>query len=195
MPVHLSFLEFGVGTQSNPVGTVKIDVGVLGSPNQPVFASWPWTTPATPGHYCLQVLLDPADDLNPANNLGQENTDVVAAHSPAEFKFMLRNDTRQAHRYRFELDAYEVPQRPHCDDVVRDRKRLEPHQKRAHPLPPGFAVQISPPVPTLNPDEDTVVTVTVDPPTGFLGRQPINVNVFHEHGFAGGVTLTCVKEA
>ena len=196
MPVHLSFLDFGVGAHSNPVGTVKIDIGVLGSVDQPAFASWLWTTPATPGHYCLQVLLDPADDLNPADNLGQENTDVVAAHSPAEFKFMLRNDTRQTHRYRFELDAYEMPSLPPCGEVVRDReRRLKPHRRGTHPVPPGFEVQISPSSPTLNPDESAVITVTIDPPAGFLGSQPVNVNVFHENGFAGGVTLTCLKEA
>jgi hypothetical protein len=195
MPVHLSFLDFGVGTHSNPVGTTKIDVGVLGSPDQPAFATWLWTTPATPGHYCLQVLLDPADDLNPANNMGQENTDVVAAHSPAEFKFTLRNDTRQAHRYRFELDAYQIPALPRCEDASRDpKKKLGPHRRGAHPVPTGFAVQISPSTPRLNPDESAVITVTVDPPAGFLGRQPVNVNAFHEQSFAGGVTLTCVKE-
>jgi hypothetical protein len=174
---------------------VKVDVGVLGSPNQPAFASWSWTTPSTPGHYCLQVLLDPVDDLNPANNLGQENTDVVAAQSPAEFKFTLRNNSLQAHRYRLELDAYQIPELPPCDSGGRNRERqLEVHRKPAHAVPPGFVVQISPSAPTLNPDESIVVSVTVEPPAGFLGRQPINVNAFHEHGFAGGVTLTCLKE-
>ena len=195
MPVHLSFLDFGIGTQSVPVGTVKVDVGVLGSPDQPGFAAWLWTTPPTPGHYCLQVRLDPADDLNPANNLGQENTDVVAAHSPAEFKFTLRNNTQRIHRYRFELDAYQIPALPKCEDAKPDREaRLRPHRRALHPVPNGFAVQITPPTPTLNPDESALITVTVEPPTGFLGMQPINVNAFHEQGFAGGVTLTCVKE-
>jgi hypothetical protein len=195
MPVHLSFLDFGIGTQSVPVGTVKADVGVLGSPEQPAFATWLWTTPSTPGHYCLQVRLDPADDLNPANNLGQENTDVVAAHSPAEFKFKLRNNTRRIRRYHFEVDAYQIPKLPKCEDAKPDREaRLRPHRRALHPVPNGFAVQITPPTPTLNPDESAMITVTVEPPAGFLGMQPINVNAFHEQGFAGGVTLTCVKE-
>jgi len=193
MPVHLSFLDFGVGTHSNPVASTKIDVGVLGSAEQPAFASWSWTTPTTPGHYCLQVLLDPADDLNPANSLGQENTDVVAAHSPAEFKFTLRNDTRQAQRYHFEVDAYQIPELPSCAQS-RDKDPLGLHRRGRHPVPAGFAVNINPATPTLNPDESTTILVSIEPPPGFIGRQPINVNAFHANGFAGGVTLTCVKE-
>jgi len=195
MPVHLSFLSFGVGAELIPVGTVKADVGVLGSPDQPGFATWLWTTPSTPGHYCLQVLLDPADDLNPANNLGQENTHVGSAHSPAEFTFTLRNNTRRIHRYRFELDNYQIPKLPKCANATTGREaRLRPHQRALYPVPTGFAVQITPPTPTLNPDESALITVRVEPPAGFLGEQPINVNVFHEQGFAGGVTLICVKE-
>jgi hypothetical protein len=195
MPVHLSFLDFGIGAQSTHVGTVKIDVGVLGSPDQPGFASLLWTTPSTPGHYCLQVLLDPADDLNFANNLGQENTDVVAAHSPAEFKFTLRNNTPNTHHYRFEVDSYQIPSLPKCEDVRLNSDALTKHRRGTHPVPPGFAIQISPSTPTLNPDQSAVIIVTVDPPAGFIGRQAINVNAFHDQGFAGGVTLTCVKEA
>jgi len=196
MPVRLSFLDFGVGNEPIPVGSVNVDVGVKGSLDQPAFASLPWTTPSTPGHYCLQVLLDPADDLDPSNNLGQENTDVKAAHSPAVFEFTLRNNTRQARRYHFEVDAYRIPTLPRCDEVTPDRADpLERHRRGRHPVPAGFGVQISPPTPTLDPGVSVTVTVTVEPPAGFLGRQTINVNAFHEQGFAGGVTLTCVKEA
>lgn len=196
MPVCLSFLDFGIGTEPIPVGTVNIDVGVKGSLDQPRFASLLWTTPPTPGHYCLQVKLDPADDLDPSNNLGQENTDVKAAQSPAVFEFTLRNNTRAARRYRFETDAYQIPALPSCDDQTIDRAdALARHRRGLHPVPAGFAVQISPPTPTLDPGVSIPVKVTVEPPPGFLGRQTINVNAFHEQGFAGGVTLTCVKEA
>ena len=196
MPVHLSFLNFGIGTQSTSIGTVRADVGVLGSPDQPAFATWLWTTPSTPGHYCLQVLLDPADDLNPANNLGQENTDVVAAQSPAEFTFTLRNKTERIRRYRFDVDAYQIPALPRCQDAAADGDaKLRTHRREMYPVPAGFAVQINPSMPTLNPAESVLITVTVEPPGGFVGRQAINVNAFHEQGFAGGVTLTCVKEA
>jgi hypothetical protein len=140
-------------------------------------------------------LLDPVDDVNRLNNLGQENTDVQAAHSPAEFEFTLRNNTGLARRYHFEFDAYQIPALAECQDVRPDADALlRIHRRGMHPVPAGFAVQINPATPMLNPADSVLITVKVDPPAGFLGRQAINVNAFHDQGFAGGVTLTCVKE-
>jgi hypothetical protein len=149
----------------------------------------------TPGHYCLQVLLDPADDIDRSNNLGWENTNVVAAQSAANFTFTLRNNTRRDRTYRFELDGYELSPRPSCtDDLAEPARRLERHRRAGHPLPDGFKVQITPPAPTLAPDGETIIAVSAEPPAGFQGRQAINVNAFHDIGFAGGVTLTVVQE-
>jgi hypothetical protein len=195
MPVRLSFRDFGVGTEPIEIGTASVDVGVKGSADQPSFASIPWTTPATPAHYCLQALLDPFDDVDRSNNLGQENTNVVEAQSPATFTFALRNDTHGTRTYRFELDGYELPPLQQCaDDPVEPARRLERHRRAGHPLPGGFSVQVAPEAPTLAPGDQTTITVTAEPPAGFTGRQPINVNAFHDVGFAGGVTLTVVKE-
>jgi hypothetical protein len=195
MPVHLTYRDFGIGPEPIPIGSPSIDVGVKGSPDQPAFVSIPWTTPAIPGHYCLRALLDPADDLEPANNLGQENTSVIAAQSPATFTFTLRNDTRRERTYRFEVDGYELPAlRPCADDPVDPARRLERHRHGDHPAPDGFDVDITPARPTLAPAAAVTVTVTVEPPPGFEGRQSINVNAFHERAFAGGVTLVVVRE-
>ncbi|MDQ3935007.1 MAG: hypothetical protein M3340_10320 [Actinomycetota bacterium] len=194
MPVRLSFLDFGVGTEPIPIASATVDVGVKGSPGQPGFVSVPWTTPATPGHYCLQALLDPADDVDRSNNIGQENTNVVEAQSPATFTFTLRNNTKRERTYRFETDAYEVPERPPCDGEAPDPKSLlDRHRRGRHPVPGGFDVRIDPATPTLPPGAAVTITVTVDPPAEFNGRQGINVNAFHGQGFAGGVTLTTVK--
>lgn len=194
MPVHLSFLDFGIGTEPIPVGSTTVDVGVKGSSSQPAFTSVPWTTPATPGHFCLQVLLDPVDDVDFANNLGQENTDVAQATSPAEFSFTLRNNTKRMRRYRFELDAYAIPSQPECGTPAAARDViLERHRRRGHPVPPGFVIAINPQSPTLAPGARVVVQVSATPPAAFVGRQPINVNCYHEAGFAGGVTLTVTK--
>jgi hypothetical protein len=55
------------------------------------------------------------DDLNPANNLGQENVDVGKLNSPmAVFKFPLRNDAPIRRRLRLEVDAYPPPAPPPC---------------------------------------------------------------------------------
>ncbi len=195
MPVHFSFLSFGVATQSHPIGSSTVDVGVKGGANQPGFTSVVWTTPTTPGHYCLEVLLDPVDDRDPSNNLGYENTSVSAAQSPALFEFSLRNDTRRPQRYRFETDAYRIPPRGACPPALPPlERRLGPHRRDRHPIPAGFHVLIEPDAPSLAVDETISVRVTIDPPAGFTGRQPFNVNVFHQHGFAGGVTLIVEKE-
>jgi hypothetical protein len=194
MPVRLSYLDFGIGTEPIPIAIAAVDVGVKGSAEQPAFVSIPWTTPPTPGHYCLQVLLDPADDSNRANNLGQENTDVGLAHSPATFTFTLRNSTKRDRTYRFETDAYEIPARPTCTSGPPDQAALlARHRRELHPVPAGFVVQIAPSAPVLAPGAAATITVTVEPPPAFLGRQAININAFHGQVFAGGVTLTTVK--
>jgi hypothetical protein len=76
LPVHLSFLSFGIGTTSTAVGKTYVDLGVKGSAAHPAFAHLTWRTPVTPGHYCLQAFLDWPDDANRENNLGQKNTTV-----------------------------------------------------------------------------------------------------------------------
>jgi hypothetical protein len=194
MPVHLSFLDFGIGTEPIPVGSTIVDVGVKGSPSQPGFATIPWTTPATPGHFCLQALLDPADDLDFTNNLGQENTDVAQATSPADFSFTLRNNTQRTRSYRFELDSYVIPDLLPCSFVEGSKSDLlDRHRRKDHPVPLGFVTTIDPESPTLTPNESVVVKVSVTPPAGFAGEQSVNVNVFYELGFAGGVSLTVSK--
>jgi hypothetical protein len=79
--VRAYFQNWGVGGTPVFIGDATIDVGVRGAPNEPEDAHIPWHTPATPGHYCITVELDHVDDLNPANNVGQENTDVRSASS------------------------------------------------------------------------------------------------------------------
>ena len=201
MKVHLSYLDFGIGTTPIPVGSASgVFVGVKGTANNPAFVSIPWRTPAAPGHYCLQVALDPVEDRLPANNLGQENTDVGAVHSPAEFRFRLRNDTRRRERYRFEVDAYAIPP----PDPCRPRpKRPRPprqapgtvehvppqHDRRNAPLPAGWTVTFDPEHPVLAAGDEVDVTATVTAPAGFHGRQPVNVHAFTGEGLAGGVTL------
>jgi hypothetical protein len=212
MPVYFSYLSFGVGTVSHPIGKRHVDhLGVKGGPGCPAFASIPWRTPSTPGHYCIQVLLAPADDLNFDNNLGQENTNVGTAHSPAEFNFQLRNPTELEQVFRFEADAYQIPEAVPCGQGRRkrprrtgridlkgqgfaprpevDEARIARHRLGEQPLPAGWAVEISPDHPTLAAEEEITVHVRVAPPDDFHGSRTINVNAFRANGFAGGVTL------
>lgn len=196
MPVHFSYLDFGAGTVSVPIGSTKVTVGVKGAASQPGTTSIVWRTPATAGHYCLQVRLDPVDDLNFANNLGQENTNVGHAGSPATFRFKLRNDTRRQQRYHFEVDAYGIPGRVPCDERRGRSGRVERHARGSHPLPDGWRVDLTPDAPSLAPEQVIDVIAAVTPPDGWHGSQAVNVNAFgHEAGLVGGVTLTVLREA
>jgi hypothetical protein len=196
MPVHFSYLDFGIGVVSIPIGSTQVDLGVKGGPKHPAYASIPWTTPTTPGHYCIQVLLDPVDDTNRLNNLGQENTNVGKAHSPAVFTFTLRNDTRRERVYRFEVDSYTPGQPDPCEDRQGDaavtRARLARHRRGTQPVPSGWQVQIDPVTPSLAPGVSIPIKVSVTPPNGFVGSQSLNVNAFYDSDLAGGVTLTVV---
>lgn len=196
MPVHLSYLSFGIGTESHPIATRKVSVGVLGSAGDPGFVSFPWRTPPEAGHYCLQALLDPADDANFGNNLGQKNTDVAVAHSPAEFSFELRNASRRHHRYRFGVDAYVIPRPSPCDDgPARGREaRLARHHPSAHPVPTGWSIDVNPEQPSLAPGDALTVSVLATPPPGWTGTQPLNVTAYDDTDTAaGGVTLTVTR--
>jgi hypothetical protein len=196
MPVHLSFLDFGMGTVNVPVATRLVDVGVQGGPGNPSHVWFSWHTPVTPGHYCLQALLDPASDRNTKNNLGQHNTDVVEVHSPGVFAFTLRNDTKREHRYRFETDAY-VLRAPDCEGLEEYRKDLARHLV-ATPVPPGWTVDLAPDHPTLPPGGLVSVTATVTPPPTFDGTQRINIHALYTEGhadvLAGGVSVDVVKK-
>lgn len=200
LPVNFSFLSFGVGTTSHPIGQTHVNLGVKGGPNHPAFASVKWRTPPVPGHYCLQAWFDWIDDLNPNNNLGQENTNVGSTHSPAEFTFELRNDTRRQQRYRFEADAYAIPPLDPCRPrPKRPRPPRQPpgtvesvppqHDRANAPLPAGWSIAFDPELPTLAPGDAVPIAVTVIAPSGFAGRQAVNVHAFHADGVAGGLTL------
>lgn len=215
MPVHFSYLSFGVGTVDHSIGKTYVDLGVKGGAGCPAFASMTWRTPGTPGHYCIQVLLTPPDDLNYANNLGQENTNVATAHSPAEFAFQLRNATRVDQVFAFRADAYRIPEPEACGPATAQSKtlrgrldlrkqgfpapqrvdegRVARHRPEHHPLPAEWQVDISPAEPALAPNEEITVHVSVEPPASFHGSATLNLNAFNALGFAGGVTLMVVR--
>lgn len=216
MPVHLTLHGFGIGTNGTLIGTTVVDLGVLGGPGCPATAAVSWRTPLVAGHYCIRVTLDWSDDANPNNNVGQENTNVAAAASPARTTFNLRNDDpERRHVFRLEADAYVIPELEECGpehrgrdlqrraeragrrraaqrgQVVPDTRRR--HDRQAHPLPDGWSVEIAPNQVELEAGEERVVEVQVTPPDGFTGRQVLNINGFHEAGLAGGVTLLITK--
>jgi hypothetical protein len=193
LPVQVSFLEFGIGATRHDVGRTAVDLAVKGAAGCPAFATVGWHTPATPGHYCLQVELIWDDDANPGNNIGQHNTDVKPLNSPhAAFAFPLRNDAETPRMLRLEVDAYDIPPLPECDpedgpNAV--RRRADRHNWVAWPVPDGWQVAIVPAESLLNPGQSTTVTVDITAPEGYVGRQAVNVNGYGGRALVGGVTF------
>jgi hypothetical protein len=216
MPVEFSYLSFGIATTSTFIGATTVDLPVRGAPGHPATAAMRWVTPGTVGHYCIQVKLIWVDDANPANNLGQENTDVGAAHSPAVFEFPVGNPSRASEHLRLVPDAYKLPEPLDCDEVERQKKQKDKgrgkngrngkngngtqddwcrelqrrHEQDRWGIDPGWDVQIVPSDLVLAPGADQNVTVTIEPPAGFSGTEAINVNAVDDQDrLVGGVTL------
>ena len=219
MPVEFEFQSFGVGAALTSIGTRVVDLPVKGAPGHPAHATQTWITPLTTGHYCLKVRLVWADDANPKNNLGQENTNVVAATSPAVFTFPVRNDDTIRKRVRMTADAYQIPKKMDCDKRPgknhsdkehpghRNRGTFIPpserdadwtlarvrHDPAAYPIPPGWAVRIDPQELVLDAGNARDVTVSITTPADFRGEKPFNVNALYGDDLLGGVTLIVTK--
>lgn len=215
LDVDFFFHDFGIGTAPITIGSDTIILPVKGAPGHPAFARSTWTTPTTPGHYCIKVQLNWEDDANPKNNLGQENTNVGTATSPAVFRLPVRNESTVGRTLRLVADAYVVPEPIACKDRPEKKKteREHPdyalgagfipalereadwtlarlrHAAGAYPLPAGWTVHLEPDVLDLDAGETRYVEVAVTPTVGFVGEQAINVNALHGTDLAGGVTL------
>ena len=190
LKVNFSFLSFGMGAQSHPIGMTLTDLAAKGLPGCPAFAYMPWTTPAVLGHYCLQVLLDPPDDSNWLNNLGQRNTDVAQPQSPAVFTFVVGNHVAPRPRnIRFRVDSYTIPPLPACGASVAAGKPSRAISKVAPPVPAGWDVVLTPGTLHLLAGEEKTVQAQITPPGGFHGTMPVNVTGLDDYGLVGGVTL------
>lgn len=208
MPVDFSFLSFGIGTTSNAIGTTRVDLPVRGAPNHPAHTSVIWQTPDREGHYCLQVRLRWDDDANPKNNMGQENTNVGIAHSPAKFEFPVKNNSNVEDRVSLTADSYALQEPIDCNDVVDGKVYLKQrqenkvtgaelcrllaarHRQGNFPIPAGWHIVISHENFTLKPGEERLILVTITPPASFSGTQAFNINAFDRNGkLFGGVTL------
>ena len=93
--------------------TRSVDIAGMGS----AIAQFSWHTPPNaPGasaHYCLQAHVSHPLDVNPANNIGQENTQVYSANpgfvlpgETAQFDIPVFNQARVAQQVRFHADRY-----------------------------------------------------------------------------------------
>lgn len=96
----------------NPNGTEKtvtVDIGPYGNS----VAEFQWHTPPEAGHYCIKVQCHHPDDLNSANNVGQENTNVHTAPAGAKVmaKALVFNPARVSARMEMRAAVYEITNR------------------------------------------------------------------------------------
>jgi hypothetical protein len=212
--VNLSFMHIGFGNTQFPIGVKAANLGVKGSAHCPAFVTFIWHTPAAPGHYCLLALLIWPDDANPNNNLGQKNTLVGVAHSPAQFVFTITNDVTVARRFQLEADIYAIPELPRCSDAIPPRghalvantgRYAESQARWAATLrtqaygmfsvTAEWKVVITPQDFDLAPGKSKDVNVSIDFTSGtFTGSQSFNIHGFATppHGprkLVGGITL------
>jgi hypothetical protein len=218
--VEFYYLDFGIGPAPIAIGTDTVTLPVKGALGHPATAKAIWRTPDAAGHYCLKVQLHWDDDANPKNNLGQENTNVGMAQSPAVFTFPVRNEDVVRRVLRLVADAYEIPppidcrERPEKNDSNRkypDLSKLPKfrpateeeadwafarsrHGPAVHPVPPGWTVAIEPDTLDLDAGETREVRVAVTPPEGWEGRRAININALKGGDPVGGVTLYITAE-
>ena len=205
LPVSFSYLDFGIGGVPVAIGATSVDLPVKGAPGTPAVATIDWKTPATPGHYCLQVLLEWPFDANPANNLGQHNMDVKPLNSPrARFVVPVRNEGRRRLEVRLVVDAYELgdpdpcPPRDDREDAAARRRRVAAKHRRAlHPVPEGWDVDLGAATKglVLRPGQAEDVEVTITAPEGFSGRKSFNVSGIAGTELIGGVTLVVTGNA
>jgi hypothetical protein len=218
--VEFYYHDFGIGPAPIAIGNDTVTLPVKGAPGHPTTATTVWRTPDAAGHYCLKVQLHWADDANPKNNLGQENTNVGAAQSPAEFTFPVRNEDTVRRVLHLIADSYEIPPPVDCKDrpTKEHSNRQHPefaklpsfrpateekadwafararHGPAAHPVPAGWKVAIKPDTLDLDAGETQKVDVVVTPPEGWKGKLAININALKGDDPVGGVTLYITKD-
>lgn len=93
----------------------SVDIGPMGAAVTQFRWHTPSVAPGTSAHYCLQAQLSHPLDVNPANNLGQENSDVysqnpgsVAPGELAQLDIDAFATRPHAEGLRFRLDTYEI---------------------------------------------------------------------------------------
>lgn len=177
----------------------------------PAYASFNWRTPDKEGHYCLQARLVWSDDANPANNIGQENTNVGTMHSPAVFQFTVKNNASVRRKFIYEMDNYVLPTLEKCaEENRRQRHKTRLRESRARWQAAlasqqygmfsdltTWDIKIDPEKEVLAAQEEIKVRVSIESTNpAFKGRKAFNIHVFalHNHKeYIGGVTLYVEK--
>jgi hypothetical protein len=195
--VALTWTYYGAGGGTpHDIGTQFVDVPVWPGVAQATFA---WTTPPSPGHYCLDATLFHPDDANPSNNRGQNNTQVYAAHSQVQTPVRIYN-AFLAEPPPSAVVARRAPVPVHGNDVVITvdsyvfvdaiGKDADPQTMFA-PRAATWPARVEPAAFTFAPGEAyRDVMLIVDAPDGPGPAENFNVSVRQGGAPTGGVTVT-----
>lgn len=201
--VSVRWIEFGAGGQiRHPIADLIADVPVWPGVTT---VHTPWKTPASPGHYCIEVQLSHTQDSNPANNLGWNNTEVKAAASQVETPIRIFNRwvdgpppvaaAKEAGHPRrtvpwnlveINLDSY----------VFHDAygKEADP-DKMFVPRPPAWPARVEPRLFHFAPEETyRDVLLVVDAPDAFGQPEQFNLTAYQGGAPLGGVTVTVTRK-
>ncbi len=196
--VDMTWTEYGAGGGvPHAVGTHFVNVPVWPGVAK---ASFAWTTPATPGHYCLDAQLTHPDDADPSNNRGQNNTQVYAAHSQVSSPVRIFNAFLAQPPPPSALVAKRAPVPVHGNDVEITvdsyvfvdaiGKDADPDQMFA-PRAAAWPARVEPARFTFDAGEAyRDVMLIVDAPDGPGPSEVFNVSVRQGGSPTGGVTVT-----
>lgn len=124
-----------------------VNVAPMGSAD----TTFAWHTPAIApgqeaGHFCLEARLHHPMDVNTANNIGQENTNVLATPNPGppapgdvvDVDVPLHNHARREQAFRFTPVRYDIDPTDNVElrlQTIRGRARRTPMQAAANLAP------------------------------------------------------------
>jgi hypothetical protein len=113
--VRCAFRDWGLAGPWLPVeltpGGIERVVGLHIARWASANAAFRWRTPPTAGHFCLRVSCHHPDDKNPANNVGQENTQVIegAPGATVGARMLVENPAPLPSRLAVAADTYRIP--------------------------------------------------------------------------------------
>jgi hypothetical protein len=203
--VSVRWIEFGAGGQiRHPVDELVIDVPVWPGVST---VSTSWRTPATPGHYCIEVQLSHPKDANLANNLGWNNTQVYAAASRAKIPIRIFNRWLEPPRGVIRKQGREEAENRrevswNLVEVTFDSYIFhDAYGKDADPVAmfgpraPAWPASVEPRIFHFSPGETyRDVTLIVDAPDGPSQSEKFNVTA-HQGGIPlGGVTVMVLRK-
>ena len=191
--VAVEMRSFGIGTPLlSAIGSDVVDVPAFGS----TLARVDWHTPATGGHNCLIARIYHLDDANPANNVGQHNTDIATPASPERrLTFRVGTDGIRAERVVLRMNAYQLPEEAPCPETFRERASVRylralqaRHDRDDFPVDQELDAHLSHEEVTPKDGELVEVAVTFGEAAALGPRRGVNVEGFDGDRLLGGVT-------